>query len=259
MNFILKPGPFIYGKNTKYNIELTALITLIPFLIYRLLLNPINNSILFGTISLSTIISSLFIDYIKGKKLIFKNYISDIVYILIVSIIIPENISYLFIFLINLIITIIKKFVNIINFTSLIGFLSTLFLIINNKNIVFTNYNLFVMIIVSLISIVVMIINKSFKFRITLSSLLLIIIGCILKNDFGTTSMILLFNSIYVFPNFTSTPNNAFIQILFGLIIGVLSIFLPISYLYILVVIISLIFIYIDRHYTYYLATKKGI
>ena len=37
MNYIVKNGPFVKSNNDKHHIELTYLLTLIPFLIYRII------------------------------------------------------------------------------------------------------------------------------------------------------------------------------------------------------------------------------
>ncbi len=259
MNFILKQGPFLHSKNNKFNIELTLLITLIPFVIYKISSNLINNLLLFIIILVSSLLTSIFIDYIKGNKIKIENYMDDIIYILIVSFIIPENISYLFIFLINILISIIRKYIKFLNYPIVIGIISFGFLDIFNKSIILSNFNLYIFIIISIITILVLIINKSFKFRIALAFILLVTIGGFLKQDFGTNFMFLIFNSIYIIASFKLTPNNAFIQILYGLILGVVAIFLPIFYFYISIILISLIFIYVDKNYSYYLALKKGI
>ena len=87
--------------------------------------------------------------------------------------------------------------------------------------------------------------------------ILFMILKIALKWNIDENILILLFSSIYIIPDFISSPNTAFIQYLYGITIGLFSIFVPITYLFLIIVILGIVFKIIDRYYMYYLGTKR--
>lgn len=257
MEFIVKNGPFIKDKNNKNRIFLTYLLTLIPFLIYRIIDNTINNSILIFISLLSTLLVSVFIDYLRNKKIIFNNYINDISYAIIISLIVPVNTPYILIFILNIILVILNKFIKMINCKAIIVFICTMFLTLNHQNLILSNYNVYIFILLIIISMVILIIKRSIKFRICISFLITLIIGTILTLDINSNTLLLMFSSIYVISEFSVTPNTALIQFLYGALLGILSTILPLQYLFLMVIIFGIVFKFVDRYYLYYLAKNR--
>ena len=159
MNFIVKNGPFVKSKNDKFSIELTILISLIPFLIYKIVGNPLNNFIILLVVMLSTFPISIFIDYLLNKKIDFKKNINDLSYSIIVSILIPINTPYILLFIINIILVIISKFLNFINYKSLLLFIIYFLITFNKDKIIINEYNIYLYLILLLI-ILFILINK---------------------------------------------------------------------------------------------------
>ena len=148
MNFIVKNGPFIKTKNDKLSIEAVTFISLIPFLIYRIILNPVNNLIILILLLLSTLPLSIFIDYIKNKKINIMDYINDLNYVLIMSILVPINIPYELIFTCNIVLIILSKFIDFINYKSLLIFIIFIYFQFINKNYILSDYNIYLYLII---------------------------------------------------------------------------------------------------------------
>ena len=124
---------------------------------------------------------------------------------------------------------------------------------ITNNSLVFLEYNIYIFSILLINSIIMLINRRAIKFRIMLPIIILIIFKLIMANTIEVYDYLLLFSSVFVIPEFKTTPNPAFIQIIFGCIIGILLLFLNIELLFIIVLILNIIFKYISQLYSYYL------
>ena len=118
----------------------------------------------------------------------------------------------------------------------------------------FLDYNIYIFSILLIISIIILINARAIKFRITISFIVIIIIKLLLNSIIVPSDYLLLFSSIFIIPEFKSTSNPAFVQIIFGIVIGILSLFFNIEFLFIAVIILNIIFKYISQMYSYYLA-----
>lgn len=149
-----------------------------------------------------------------------------------------------------------SKFYDEINIYTLASLIIYIFMILTNNNLIFGNYNIYIFTALLFVTIILLITNRSIKFRISIASIIFIIIKLVLNKSIIETDYLLLFLCIFVIPEFKSTPNTAFIQIIFGLIFGILSLFLNMELLLISVILLNIIFKYIDRNYVYYLANN---
>lgn len=253
MNFIVKNGPFIKDKNNVAKINLSIISTLIPFIIYKIFLNGINSIILFAISIISTLFISVFYDYIIGKKIIIDKYYKDLIFGIIVGFIIPINTPYIILFFTNIIITFISKYYKQINIYIIASTIITWFIIISGGKLIFLEYNIYIFSLLIFMVLLFLISMKTIKFRIVIGLILFIIINILLKQNITEIDYILIFSSIFVIPNFDSTPNSALIQFIFGLSIGIISIFINLEILFIIIIILNLIFKYLDRYYSYYL------
>jgi len=254
MKFIVNNGPFIKDKNNHQKIILTNLLLLIPFLIYRCYINGLNSIVLFVISIISSLFSSIMFDYIKNKRLDIKNYYKDVIYSIIVVLITPLNIPYLLLFFVNIIVVLLSKFYNEINIYIITSIIVYIFMIITNNNLIYCNYNIYIYSVLLFVSLITLITNRSIKFRISVAYILFIIIKLIFNQTITQIDYILLFLCLFVIPEFKSTPNTAFIQIIFGIVIGILSMFLNLEFVFISIIILNLVFKYIDKNYAYFLA-----
>ena len=115
-----------------------------------------------------------------------------------------------------------------INIYGIVGSIVCIFMLLTNNNLVFGNYNIYIFSLLLFISLLTLISNRSIKFRITISFIIFIIIKMILNSSIINIDYVLLFMSLYVIPEFKSTPNTALIQIIFGMVVGVISILINI-------------------------------
>lgn len=254
MEFKVGNGPFIKDSNNVQKIILTNLLTLLPFIIYRCFINGVNSIILFIISIISSVLTSILFDYVKDKKIDYKNYYKDLIFSIIVVFIIPVNTPYLLMFFANIIVVLVSKFYNEMNIYAIVGSIVCIFMLLTNNNLVFGNYNIYIFSVLLFISLLTLISNRSIKFRITISFIIFIIIKMILNSSITNIDYVLLFISIYIIPEFKSTPNTALIQIIFGITVGILSILINIELVFILILIHNILFKYIDRYYSYYLA-----
>jgi len=254
MEFIVNSGPFIKDKNNVQRIFVTNLLTLIPFMIYRCYINGLNSIVLFIVSIVSSLFTSVIFDYIKTGKIDIKNYYKTLIFSIIIVFITPLNISYLLLFFVNIIVILLSKFYNEINIYVIAALIIYLFMLLTNNNIVLGNYNIYIYFVLLFISLITLITNRSVKFRITVASILFIIIKLIINQSITEIDYLLLFLCQFVIPEFKSTPNTALIQIIFGIIIGVLSMFLNIEFVFASIIVMNLVLKYIDRTYAYYLA-----
>jgi len=254
VDFIVNNGPFIKDKNNIQKILLTNLFLLIPFIIYKFYIAGINSIIIFILSIISILGTSIIFDYIKYKNININKYYKDITFSIIITIILPCNTSYIVLLLVNIIVTTLSKFYDIINIYIISSFLICLFTKFTNNNLIYNNYNIYIYSLLLFISLIVLVINRSVKFRICISYILFVIIKLLFNQSISEIDYILLFMSIYVIPEFKSTPNTAFIQIIFGITIGILTIFLNIEYIFLSIIILNVVFKYIDINYSYFLA-----
>ena len=254
MGYIVTNGPFIKSKNNKDKILLTNLMMLTPFLIYKFNINGLNGFVIFLVSIMSSLITSFLYNFINDKKNKLNNYYNEVIYSIIISLIVPINVPYLFLFFVNIVIIFLSKYLNITNIYIVACTIICFVMIFTNNKLVFLNYNIYIFSILLIISLFTLINTRSIKFRITIFYLLILIIKIILSKSILDTDYLLLFMSIFVLPEFKSTPNCALIQILFGISIGILSCLFSIEYLLILICVLNIIFKYIDKIYSYYLA-----
>ena len=252
MEYIVSKAPFMRSNNNKQKILITTLIMLIPFLIYRFLINCLNSIIIFLILFVTTLIINFVFKYISKKNQDINYYVC-LIYSIITTFILPVNTSYLLLFFINMIVILLSKFYRQINIYLVTTVIIYFTILLTNDSLVFLNYNIYIFAIFLIISIITLINTRAIKFRITLSFLVLFIIKLILTNTLVPVDYILLFSSIFVIPEFKSTPNPAFVQIIFGCVIGLLSLFFNIEILFISVIILNIIFKYISQIYSYYL------
>jgi len=254
MEFIVNNGPFMKSKNTKDKILLINFIMLIPFLVYRLFLNSLNSIIIFVISLISSIVTSFLYNYINNKKQKFNNYYKELIYSIIITLITPVNVSYLLLFFVSVVVIFLSKYFDMFNIYLVSATIIYLTMILTSNTLQFVDYNIYIFSILILISLITLINTRSIKFRITLFCLLVVIIKLLLNQSVSGVDYLLLFSSIFVIPEFKSTPNPAFIQIVFGLLSGILSIFFNIEILFIIILILNIVFKYIDKNYAYYLA-----
>lgn len=254
MEFIVGNGPFIKDKNNVQKIILTNLLTLIPFMIYRCYINGLNSIVLFIISIVSSLFTSIMFDYIKTNKIDIKNYYKDLIFSIIVVFITPLNVPYLLLFFVNIGVVLLSKFYNEINIYIISAFIIYLFMILTNTNLIYGNYNIYIYSILLFISLITLITNRSMKFRISVASITFIIIKMLFSMSIYNTDYILLFLCLFVIPEFKSTPNTALMQIIFGIVVGVLSMFLNIELIFISIIVLNVAFKYIDRNYAYCLS-----
>ena len=149
---------------------------------------------------------------------------------------------------------ILSKFIDFINYKSLLIFIIFIYFQFINKNYILSDYNIYLYLIIYITMFIVLIYKRAIKFRIVLLFILISSFSYLIKGNIDNNIFILLFSSIYLISDFKSTPNSAFIQYIYGGTLGLISLFLPVDYLFIFVVIISIIFKILDRYYIYYLA-----
>ena len=223
-------------------------------MIYRCYVNGVNSIVLFIISIVSSLFTSVMFDYIKNNKIDFKNYYKDLIFSIVIVIITPLNTPYLLLFFANIIVMLISKFYNEINIYAITGFIIYLFMILTNNVIELADYNIYIYALLLFISLITLITNRSIKFRISVASTVFVITKIVFNQTITEIDYILLFLCLYVIPELKSTPNTALIQIIFGVVIGVLSMFLNLEFVFISVIILNLIFKYIDKNYAYYLA-----
>jgi len=243
-------GPYIKDINSSKKIFRNILISLIPILIYKLFLTGINGLILLLVSSITTLITNILIEYIKNTN---KNYIYSIIIGIIIFLVIPSNTPFMLIFLANIISIIIFKFIKYINPIAISSFIIYMFFTITKNEIILSKYNIYILIGISIITMIYMISNKAIKFRISLVFLAINLLGFILNLDLNFLYLIIIFG-LFVIPELFSTPNLAMSQILYGLILGLLSILLPIEYFILSIIIINMLNKYIDLNIAIYLA-----
>ncbi len=254
MEFIVNNGPFIKDKNNAQKIILTNFLTLIPFMIYRCYIGELNSIVLFIISIVASLFTSIIFDYIKTNKININDYYKDLIFSIIVVFITPLNIPYLLLLFVNIGVVLISKFYNEINIYTISSLVIYLFMIFTTNSLVFGNYNIFIYSFLLFVSIITLITNRSTKFRISIASIIFIIIKMLFNMSFDNIDYILLFLCLFVIPEFKSTPNTAFIQIIFGIVVGVLSMFLNIELMFISIIVLNVVFKYIDRNYAYFLA-----
>lgn len=253
MEFLVHNGPFIKDKNNVQKIILTNLLTLIPFMIYRCYINGLNSIVLFIISIVSSLFTSILFDYIKTNKIDIKNYYKNLIFSIIVVFITPLNTTYLLLVFVNIIIVLISKFYNEINMYTICGLIIYIYMMLTNNKILLGNYNIYIYSILILISLITLITNRSMKFRISIASIVFVIIKMLFSMSIDNTDYILLFLCLFVIPEFKSTPNTALIQIIFGIVFGILSMFLNIELIFISIIVLNVVFKYLDRNYVYYL------
>lgn len=254
MEFLVHNGPFIKDKNNIQKIILTNLLTLIPFVIYRCCINGLNSIILFTISILSSLLTSMMFDYIKTNKIDIKNYYKDLIFSIIIVLITPLNTSYLLLLFVNVMVVLISKFYNEINIYAISSLIIYMFMILTNNRLMLGNYNIYIYSILLLFSLITLITNRSIKFRISIASIIFIIIKMIFNSTIIEIDYLLLFLCLFVIPEFKSTPNTALIQIIFGIVFGILSIFFNVEFIFILIIILNLLFKHLDRNYVCYLS-----
>lgn len=235
-------GPYIKDLNSSKKIFKNILISLIPILLYKLFLTGINGIILLLISCITTIITNILAEYIKGVN---KTYIYPIIIGIIVFLIIPSNTPYMLLLLLNIISIIIFKFINSINPIAISLFLIYLFFSLTKNDVILPKYNLYILLSLSIIILIYLIYNRAIKFRITISFLLINLIGYLLKIDLNNLYLIIIF-ALFVIPELFSTPKLAMSQIIFGLILGIISILLSVEYLMLCLIIFNILNKYID-------------
>lgn len=243
-------GPYIKDLNNSKKIFRNILISLIPLLIYKLFLTGINGLILLLVSSITTLTTNILIEYIKNTN---KNYIYSVIIGIIIFLVMPSNTPFMLIFLTNIISIIIFKFVNFINPIAISSFITYIFFIVTKNEFILPEYNIYILIGISIITLIYLIVNKAIKFRISLAFLLINLLGFIMNLELNGLYLIIVFG-LFVIPELFSTPNLAMSQILCGLILGILSILLPIEYFILSIIIINFLNKYIDLNIAIYLA-----
>lgn len=235
-------GPYIKDLNNSKKIFRNILISLIPFLIYKLFLIGINGLILLLVSVITTLITNVLVEYIKGNN---KTYIYPIIIGIAIFLVIPSNTPFMLLFLNNIISILIFKFINYINPIAISSFITYMFFTITKNEIILLKYNIYILIGIALIILIYLIYNNTLKFRITISFLLITIIGYILGFDLNSLYLIIIFG-LFIIPELFSTPNLAMSQIIFGLILGILYIILPIEYFLLCLIVSNSLHKYID-------------
>ena len=249
-------GPYIKDLNSSKKIYLNILIVLIPILVYKLYLTEINGLLLLLVSCITFLVINNLVEYVKDSN----NYKFDILsnlYSLIIGIItfliVPSNTSFMLIFLSNIISMIIFKFINYINPIAISSFIAYMFFTITKNEIIIPEYNLYILIGISIITMVYLISNRAIKFRISLVFLFINLIGFIVNLDLNVLYLIIILG-FFVIPELFSTPKLSMSQILCGLILGILSILLPIPYFILSILIVNILNKYIDLNIAIYLS-----
>lgn len=249
-------GPYIKDLNNSKKMFLNILIGLIPILIYKLYLTKINGLILLLVSCVIVLLTNNLVEYINKSSKYKFNILSNL-YSLIIGIvtflIVPSNTSVMLIFLANIISISIFKFINCINPIALSSFIIYMFFTITRTKVIVPEYNLYILIGISIIITIYLISKKAIKFRILFVFLFINLLGFMLKLDQNILYYIIVFG-LFIIPELCSTPKLAISQILYGLILGILSVLLPIEYFILSILIINVLNKYIDLYIAYYLA-----
>ena len=229
---------------------------LIPFLIYRCYLNGLNSIIIYIVSLISSLLTSVLYNYIISKKNKINIYYRELIYSIIITFILPINTPYLLLFFVNIVVILLSKYIDMVNIYLIPTTLVYFVILLMNNTLHFLNYNIYFFSLMLIMSLFTLIDTRSTKFRISLFYILMIIIKLLISQTILPIDYLLLFSGVFVIPEFKSTPNTAFIQIIFAVLIGIISIICSIEYFFVLVLILNIIFKHIDKYYSYFLAKQ---
>lgn len=256
MEFSIKNVSFMKSNNNNDKIFLINVATLMPFLIYKCYINGLNSIIICILSIISSFLSSLLYNYIVGHEHKISVYYKELIYSIIITFILPINTPYLLLFIVNIVIILLSKYINMINIYLISTTLIYYVILSTNNTLQFLDYNIYIFSLMLIISLLTLIDMRSIKFRISLFYILTIIIKLLITRNILPVDYVLLFSGVFVIPEFKSTPNTAFIQIIFAVSVGIISIIFSIEYLFVLVIVLNIIFKYIDKYYSYFLAKQ---
>lgn len=252
-------GPYIKSENNKTKIMYSILISLIPFIIYKLYLTNFKSIISLLIISIFSIITSIafdmFKDY-KNYKFKFINYLYIIIIGSITYLFIPYKTPIILTILSIVLGIIINKFLKNINSIFVSGLLVYGYFALTNGEIINLKINILLLIILAILSLFYLILNKSIKFRISLIFILIGLLSMFIKTDY-TNLWLLIVLGIYVVPEFYSTPTTVVASIIYSLIMSIVFIFLPIHYFVIFGIIMNILNKQLDLNIAYYLAKNN--
>lgn len=253
-------GPYIKSKNNKSKIIYNILISLIPFILYKLYLTNIKSILPLLISIVFSILTSVIFDTIKNYKdykFNYKDYLYTLVIGIIIHLFIPYNTPLLLLALTTSVAIIINKIFKNINPILIVGLVSYWYFILTNNEIIKLNINLYILILISAISFIYLLINKAIKFRITLIFLILSILSLFMFNIEIYNIYVLIILSIYVICELYSTPNTALACILYALILSILYVIFPLQWFIFIALIINILNKYLDLNVAIYLVNKN--
>lgn len=253
-------GPYIKSENNNDKIIYNILISLIPFIIYKIYLTNLTSIIsLFITIISSVLISIIF-DAFKNSqsyKFNFKNYIYPVIIGTIIYLFIPSNTPLFLIILSTIIGTSINSFFKNVNPVLIASLIIYAYFLITNNNIIKLDINIFILIGISIISLGYLILNRSVKFRISLVFILLSLLSLlIVKIDYNNVYLLIILG-LYIIPELYSTPNTAMAGILYALMASITFMILPMPIFLIFGIIMNILNRYLDLNVAFYLVKNN--
>ena len=253
-------GPYIKSQNNNEKIIYNLLISLVPFVIYRIYLTNIESIISLFIIIIVSVLANIIFDTLKNLqnyKFRFKNYLYPIIIGTVIYLFIPYNTPLFLTVLATLVGIIINKLFKNINPVLITSLIIYAYFLITNNNIIKLDFNIFILIGISILSLGYLILNRSLKFRISLVFILLSLLSLLITEIDYNNIYLLIILGIYIIPELYSTPNTAMAGILYALMVSIMFIILPMPIFLIFGIIMNILNRYLDLNVAFYLVKNN--